>query len=1004
MPPRSRYAVDPSLTAQGGQGTQPNYQQPQQAEYQQGHQQANLQTGYDQQQQQQYNGAPTQQPSGPYDSTAPRERSYAVHRPEPAVQPNVQSMHPSLVQPMNHIPPPPHSSGPSISGPRVRIDPSQVPNPVEAQEMDQNLYDEEDFLSCQTKGVIPLAGTDYRGVDQGNSLPRHLRVTLPVAPSNSQLLDTTALPFGVIVQPFAQLRYDEAPIPLVSNWVSGQSAFDQPQIQDAEEEGPPRCEKCRGYINPFVRFVDGGRRWGCNLCGQTNEVHPTYYSSISPSGHRLDHSDRPELLHGTVDFPVPKMYWAVQPASDDTATGDGPDIAAATASLTSAASDMLGGLTASLGQTPAVTRGNSPAPGFKEKEKERLKAEARLRRPVPISRVFVLDVSDGAVKRGVLRYVCEGIRRGLYGTKRKSEGDSEDGEEEEGIGAGERVAIITVAESVGFWNLSAGSSGPSLMVVSDLEDMFVPLRDGFLVDPVESRSQIEGLLNMLPDMMERQSDGGRCAIGAAIKGALAGLRRLGGQITFFLTSLPLVGPGKLTSRDDPTVYNTDKERALFTAADPFWRNTADEIANAGVGVNTFLFPDQYTDVASVGALSAATGGDVFFHPRFEPVRDRDTLFDEIRRSLTTELVYNATMRVRCSNNLRVGEHYGDFHQRSLTDLEFGTIGESAAIGAVIKYEGKLDEKDLCYVQVAVLYTSIGGERRVRVLNTSMGVTGLVGNVFRFSDLDASVTLYAKEAVSLMPSKQLKDIRKMLTDRCNRVLLMYRRHCAGATQQGQLILPETFKLLPLYTLCLLKSKPLKGGTVTSDVRSHYMRRLRSYGVVSTMTLLYPRLLAIHDLTDDVGFPAGPMGRLKMPSFMRASYGWMVAEGAYLMTNGETAMIWLGGAVSPQVIDDLWGVDNPEELDTRMTRLPKLPTLLSTQIRNLLAHFERIMGHPLPLLIIRQNMDGMELEYANHLVEDSNNDALSYTDYLMTSHKSITNEMSGGGGKGDSWRPW
>lgn len=206
----------------------------------------------------------------------------------------------------------------------------------------------------------------------------------------------------------------------------------------------------------------------------------------------------------------------------------------------------------------------------------------------------------------------------------------------------------------------------------------------------------------------------------------------------------------MTSRDDPTVYNTDKERALFTAADPFWRNTADEIANAGVGVNTFLFPDQYTDVASIGALSAATGGDVFFHPRFEPVRDRDTLFDEIRRSLTTELVYNATMRVRCSNNLRVGEHYGNFHQRSLTDLEFGTIGESAAIGAVIKYEGKLDEKDLCYVQVAVLYTSSGGERRVRVLNTSMGVTGLVGNVFRFSDLDASVTLYAKEGKHRSP--------------------------------------------------------------------------------------------------------------------------------------------------------------------------------------------------------------------------------------------------------------
>jgi protein transport protein SEC24 len=45
-----------------------------------------------------------------------------------------------------------------------------MPNPIEAQEMDQNLWDDEDFMSCHTKGVIPLAGTDWRGVDQGDSL------------------------------------------------------------------------------------------------------------------------------------------------------------------------------------------------------------------------------------------------------------------------------------------------------------------------------------------------------------------------------------------------------------------------------------------------------------------------------------------------------------------------------------------------------------------------------------------------------------------------------------------------------------------------------------------------------------------------------------------------------------------------------------------------------------------------------------------------------------------
>ncbi len=54
------------------------------------------------------------------------------------------------------------------------------------------------------------------------------------------------------------------------------------------------------------------------------------------------------------------------------------------------------------------------------------------------------------------------------------------------------------------------------------------------------------------------------------------------------------------------------------------------------------------------------------------------------------------------------------------------------------------------------------------------------------------------------------------------------------------------------------------------------------------------------------------------------------------------------------------------------------MLSTQVRNILTHLESIVGHTLPVVIVRQNVDGMEIEFANMLVEDSNNDALNYTD--------------------------
>jgi protein transport protein SEC24 len=48
--------------------------------------------------------------------------------------------------------------------------------------------------------------------------------------------------------------------------------------------------------------------------------------------------------------------------------------------------------------------------------------------------------------------------------------------------------------------------------------------------------------------------------------------------------------------------------------------------------------------------------------------------------------------------------------------------------------------------------------------------------------------------------------------------------------------------------------------------------------------------------------------------------------------------------------------------------------------------------MPLQIVRQKVDAFEIEFINLMVEDKNNDFMSYVDYLCQLHRLIHNEIN------------
>lgn len=91
-------------------------------------------------------------------------------------------------------------------------------------------------------------------LDKGHSTPRFLRMSAYAMPCTYDLAETCNVPLGFILQPFADQLPEEEPVPLAT-------FNDQP---------PPRCDHCGGYINPWVAWSASGQSWVCNLCETSN--------------------------------------------------------------------------------------------------------------------------------------------------------------------------------------------------------------------------------------------------------------------------------------------------------------------------------------------------------------------------------------------------------------------------------------------------------------------------------------------------------------------------------------------------------------------------------------------------------------------------------------------------------------------------------------------------------------------------------------------------------------
>ncbi|KAE9618908.1 putative von Willebrand factor, type A, Zinc finger, Sec23/Sec24-type, sec23/Sec24, trunk [Lupinus albus] len=817
----------------------------------------------------------------------PVHSSLGVYTPVPATS------SPFLSRQGGYVPPPPVAAP---SGIQARIQQPRYGPPTGAV---QGLMEDFSSFSIQTRpGIVepsvdpnelprPLDGDvepdSLAEMFPMNCNPRYLRFTTNAIPSSQSLASRWHLPLGAVVCPLAESPHG-----------------DDVTIVNLSPGGVVRCRRCRTYVNPYMTFTEGGRKYRCNICALLNEVPSEYYAQLDATGKRVDLNQRPELTKGTMEFVASAEYMA--------------------------------------------------------------------RPPMPPVYFFLIDVSISAVRSGMIEVVAQTIRSCL--------------DELPGFPR-TQIGFATFDSTIHFYNLKSSLTQPQMLVVSDLDDIFVPLPDDLLVNLSESRNVVEIFLDSLPSMFQDNVNL-ESAFGPALKAAFMIMSQLGGKLLIFQNTLPSLGVGRLKLReDDSRVYGTDKEHMLRLAEDPFYKQMAAEFSKYQISVDVYAFSDKYTDIATLGTLAKYTAGQVYFYPAFQSVIHGEKLRSELRRDLTRETAWEAVMRIRCAKGVRFTTYHGNFMLRSTDLLALPAVDCDKAFAMQLSLDEALLTTQTMYFQVALLYTASCGERRIRVHSAAVPVVTDLGEMYRLADTGAIASLFSRIAIEKMLSHKLEEARGAVQLRIVKALREYRNlHAVQHRLANRMIYPDSLKFLPLYGLALCRSKALRGGhgDVPLDERCAVGHTMMTLPIKRLLKLLYPSLIRL----DEHLLKADNLKSIDIR--LPLSKESLDCRGLYLYDDGFGFTIWFGRVIPPDIAKNLLGPDFAAELSK--VCLKEQNNEMSKELMKVLVKFRNTdqayyqLSH-----LVRQGEQPREGFLLANLVEDQMRGNSGYADWMVKIYRQV-----------------
>ncbi|EOB11737.1 Protein transport protein SEC24 [Nosema bombycis CQ1] len=366
----------------------------------------------------------------------------------------------------------------------------------------------------------------------------------------------------------------------------------------------------------------------------------------------------------------------------------------------------------------------------------------------------------------------------------------------------------------------------SLLILPD--SSFIPFLqdDNFLFDLSEKPDFFE-IENLFKEIKSPKNN-----FGDALKVAQVLLKKSGGSIISFLSSSPNCGSGSINNINDKDNINC---KSIF------YQEMAGALAKNLISVSYFLFPRINIELPTLSILSKNTGGLIFYYPNFD---GEDPIFttklhSDLNQFFNLNLSHDCVCRIRTSKDVFIKEYNGSLNQKTFDLLSFPNFYPPHTFSIDLEIVDNI-VADGISLQIAMMRTTKKGQRMIRVININIPkFKGIFYDLIDPYSIIRSLSLKSFYYESKNKGSGLKYLYSSLIG----ILKSYKRNTKSFSLMN---LPNNLNLLPMLTLSLCKSIPLRPVSYTPvDYKVYYMYLMSNSYSNLIDTIIYPYLVGLHE---------------------------------------------------------------------------------------------------------------------------------------------------------------